>query len=116
MSEQDVHDWIRKQIAAQDVVVFMKGTKKMPQCGFSGQVAQILDFLGVEYKDINVLDDMSVREGVKTFSNWPTIPQVYVKGEFIGGCDIVREMFEAGELTQHFDRYGIAHNKANLTA
>ncbi len=95
MSDNDVHDWINKQIANNDVVLFMKGTKTMPQCGFSMQVAQILNHLGVEYEDINVLEDMGVREGIKTFSNWPTIPQLYVKGEFVGGCDIVREMFQA---------------------
>ena len=100
MSAQDVQDWIGKQIAGNDVVLFMKGTKTMPQCGFSMQVAQILNHLGVEFKDINVLEDMSVRDGIKAYSNWPTIPQLYVKGEFIGGCDIVREMFQAGELQE----------------
>jgi len=94
--QQAVHDWIAKTIAANDVVLFMKGTSRFPQCGFSAQVAQILNHLGVEYKDVNVLEDMSIREGIKTFSNWPTIPQLYVKGEFIGGCDIVREMFQQG--------------------
>ncbi len=116
MSEQEVQDWIRKQIAESDVVVFMKGTKKVPQCGFSGQVAQIMDYLGVDYQDINVLDDMSVRDGIKKFTNWPTIPQVYVKGEFVGGCDIVREMFQAGELSQLLTEKGISHNKTNMTA
>src|SRR4026209_1194056 len=85
MSAQDVQDWIVKQVAGNDVELFMKGTKAMPQCGFSMQVAQILQHLGVDFKDINVLEDMSVREGVKAYSNWPTIPQLYVKGEFIGG-------------------------------
>ena len=94
MSAQDVQDWIGKQVAGNDVVLFMKGTKSMPQCGFSMQVAQILRHLGVDFKDINVLEDMSVREGVKAYSNWPTIPQLYVKSEFVGGCDIVREMFQ----------------------
>ena len=107
MSEQAVHDWIRKQIAANDVVVFMKGTKQMPQCGFSGQVAQILQYLGVDYKDVNVLEDMGIREGIKSYSNWPTIPQLYVKGEFIGGCDIVREMFQSGELKTLLDEKGL---------
>ncbi len=116
MSEQEVHDWIRKQVSSHDIVVFMKGTKQVPQCGFSGQVAQILGYLGVEYHDINVLDDMSVREGIKAFTNWPTIPQLYVKGEFVGGCDIIREMFQAGELAQLLDEKGIAHNSANMTA
>ena len=96
--KNDVQDWIRKEVAGNDVVLFMKGTKSMPQCGFSMQVAQILGHLGVDFKDINVLEDMSVRDGIKAYSNWPTIPQLYVKGEFVGGCDIVREMFQAGEL------------------
>jgi monothiol glutaredoxin len=116
MSEQAVHDWIRKQIAANDVVVFMKGTKKMPQCGFSGQVAQILQYLGVDYKDVNVLEDMSIREGVKSFSQWPTIPQLYVKGEFVGGCDIVREMFQQGELHDLLDEKGVKHTPSTATA
>ncbi len=116
MSEQAVHDWIRKQIAANDVVVFMKGTKAMPQCGFSGQVAQILQYLGVDYKDINVLEDMSIREGIKSFTQWPTIPQLYVKGEFVGGCDIVREMFQQGELHELFADKGIKHTPAQATA
>jgi monothiol glutaredoxin len=116
MSAQDVQDWIGKQIAGNDVVLFMKGTKTMPQCGFSMQVAQILNHLGVDVKDINVLEDMSVREGIKAYSNWPTIPQLYVKGEFIGGCDIVREMFQAGELQELLTSKGIAHNAQTLTA
>jgi monothiol glutaredoxin len=116
MSAQDVQDWIGKQVAGNDVVLFMKGTKSMPQCGFSMQIAQILQHLGVDFKDINVLEDMSVREGVKAYSNWPTIPQLYVKGEFIGGCDIVREMFQAGELQPLLTAKGIAHNKQTLTA
>ena len=109
MSAQDVQDWIGRQIAGNDVVLFMKGTKAMPQCGFSMQVAQILNHLGVPYKDVNVLDDQELREGIKTFTNWPTIPQLYVKGEFIGGCDIVREMFQAGELHALIHDKGIAH-------
>ena len=116
MSAQDVQDWIGKQVAGNDVVLFMKGTKTMPQCGFSMQVAQILNHLGVEFKDINVLEDMSVRDGVKAYSNWPTIPQLYVKGEFIGGCDIVREMFQAGELQQLLNAKGVANNAQTLTA
>jgi len=116
MSEQDVQDWIAKQVANNDVVLFMKGTKQMPQCGFSMQVAQILNHLGVDFKDINVLDDMSVREGVKVFSNWPTVPQLYVKGEFVGGCDIVREMFQAGELQEMLNQKGIANNAQTQTA
>jgi monothiol glutaredoxin len=116
MSEQDVQDWIGKQIAASDVVLFMKGTKDMPQCGFSIQVAQILNHLGVDFKDINVLEDMSVREGVKAYSNWPTVPQLYVKGEFVGGCDIVREMFQAGELQEMLNTKGVANNAQTQTA
>jgi monothiol glutaredoxin len=108
MSEQAVHDWIRKAVASNDVVLFMKGNKSAPQCGFSAQVVQILGHLGVAYKDINVLEDMSIREGIKSFSNWPTIPQLYVKGEFVGGCDIVREMFQAGELQRLFEEKGVA--------
>ncbi len=109
MSEQAVHDWIRKQISSNDVVLFMKGTKNFPQCGFSGQVAQILQYLGVEYQDVNVLEDMGIREGIKSFSEWPTIPQLYVKGEFVGGCDIIREMFQAGELQEMLAEKGIKH-------
>jgi len=116
MSEQDVQDWIGKQIATNDVVLFMKGTKATPQCGFSMQVAQILNHLGLEFEDINVLDDMSVREGIKAFSNWPTVPQLYVKGEFVGGCDIVREMFQAGELQDLLKDKGIANNAETQTA
>lgn len=116
MTDQAVNDWINKQIANNDIVLFMKGTKSMPQCGFSMQVAQILNHLGVDYEDINVLDDMSVREGVKAFSNWPTIPQLYVKGEFVGGCDIVREMFQAGELQDMLKDKGIASNADTQTA
>jgi len=114
--QQDVQDWIRKTVAANDVVLFMKGQKAMPQCGFSAQVAQILGLLGVDYKDVNVLQDMGIREGIKAFSNWPTIPQLYVKGEFIGGCDIVREMSQAGELQQLFEEKGIAYDKSKALA
>jgi len=116
MSEQNINDWIRKTIASNDVVIFMKGKKNLPQCGFSGQMDQIFQHLGVDYTDINVLDDMSVRDGIKAFTNWPTIPQVYVKGEFIGGCDIVREMFQDGELQKLLDAKGIPSSKSTLTA
>jgi monothiol glutaredoxin len=116
MSEQAVHDWIRKQIAANDVVLFMKGTKAMPQCGFSGQLVQILQYLGVDYKDVNVLDDIGIREGVKSFTQWPTIPQLYVKGEFVGGCDIVREMFQQGELQDLLADKGVKHTPTQATA
>ncbi len=116
MNDQEVKTWLGKQIAANDVVLFMKGTKDMPQCGFSMQVTQILNHLGVDFKDINVLDDMSVRDGVKAYSNWPTIPQLYVKGEFVGGCDIVREMFQAGELQELLSTRGVANNAQTLPA
>ncbi|MGB6923740.1 MAG: Grx4 family monothiol glutaredoxin [Methyloceanibacter sp.] len=116
MNDQEIKAWLGQQIAASDVVLFMKGTKDMPQCGFSMQVTQILNHLGVDFKDINVLDDMSVRDGVKVYSNWPTIPQLYVKGEFIGGCDIVREMFQAGELQELLSTKGVANNAQTLPA
>lgn len=116
MSEQETHDWIGKQVANSDIVLFMKGGRQSPQCGFSHQVVQILDYLGVDYTDVNVLDDMSVREGIKSYSNWPTIPQLYVKGEFVGGCDIVREMFQDGELQGLLTQKGITHNQQTMTA
>ena len=116
MNEQEVKDWIGKQVAANDVVLFMKGTKEAPQCGFSMQVAQVLQHLGVDFKDINVLDDLGVRDGIKVYSNWPTIPQLYVKGEFVGGCDIVREMFQAGELQELLTGKGVANNQQTMTA
>ena len=102
-------DRIKKDIAENDIVLYMKGTKQVPQCGFSGVVVQVLERLGVDdFKDINVLADPEIREGIKQFANWPTIPQLYVKGEFIGGCDIVREMAEAGELQQLFQDKKVA--------
>ena len=93
-----INDYIDNEVKSNDVVLFMKGTPQFPMCGFSGQVVQILDHLGVSYKGINVLESDEIRTGIKSYSNWPTIPQLYVKGEFVGGCDIVREMFQAGEL------------------
>ena len=116
MSEQEIKDWIGKQVSGNDVVLFMKGTRQFPQCGFSSQVVQVLDYLDVEYTEVNVLDDMGVREGIKAYSNWPTIPQLYVKGEFVGGCDIIREMFQEGELQQLLDSKGVANNAQTLTA
>jgi monothiol glutaredoxin len=107
--KQKVHDWIAKTIATNDVVLFMKGSKTMPQCGFSAQVTQMLTHLGVPFKDVNVLEDMGIREGIKAYTNWPTIPQLYIKGEFIGGCDIIKEMFQAGELHALIHDKGIAH-------
>ena len=102
-----VRDRIQGEINSNDVVLFMKGTPTFPQCGFSAVVVQVLNHLGLDYKGINVLEDPSVRDGIKDFSNWPTIPQLYVKGEFIGGCDIVKEMFETGELKALLDEKGV---------
>ena len=95
------HERIANEISKQDVVLFMKGTPQAPQCGFSSQVAQLLAYLGVNFHSVNVLEDDDIRNGIKQYSDWPTIPQLYIKGEFIGGCDIVREMFQSGELQQH---------------
>ena len=103
----DVLTWIDNEVKSNDMVLFMKGTPAMPMCGFSGQVVQILDYLGVTYKGIDVLADMNIRQGIKEYSNWPTIPQLFVKGEFVGGCDIVREMFQAGELQDVLAEKGI---------
>jgi monothiol glutaredoxin len=103
----DAHSQIDQTVKGHDIVLFMKGTKQFPQCGFSGQVVQILDYVGADYKDVNVLEDMDIREGVKSYSNWPTIPQLYIKGEFVGGCDIIREMFQAGELQDLMTQNGI---------
>lgn len=103
---------IRETIEKNDVVLFMKGTKMMPQCGFSSRVAGVLNFMGVEYQDVNVLADAEIRQGIKDFSDWPTIPQLYVKGEFVGGCDIVTEMTLSGELDQLFETKGVAFDKA----
>jgi monothiol glutaredoxin len=104
----DAHSRIDTEVKSNDVVLFMKGTPQFPMCGFSSQVVQILDYLGVPYKGVNVLEDESMRQGVKDYSNWPTVPQLYVKGEFVGGCDITREMFQAGELQQLLADKGIA--------
>ena len=107
MSDNPVINSIQSELDANDVVVFMKGTPVFPQCGFSSMVVQVLSHIGVKFKGVDVLADDGVRNGIKEFSNWPTIPQLYVKGEFIGGCDIVREMFEAGELQETFKAKGI---------
>ena len=104
----DINAFIDNEVKSNDIVLFMKGTPDFPQCGFSGQVVQILDYLGVDYKGINVLADADIRQGIKDYSNWPTIPQLYVKGEFVGGCDIVREMFQAGEIQAYLTEKGIA--------
>ena len=95
-----INDFIDNEVKSNDVVLFMKGTPDFPQCGFSGKIVQILDYVGADYKSHNVLADADLRQGIKDYSSWPTIPQLYVKGEFVGGCDIVREMFQAGELQQ----------------
>ena len=102
-----VHDRIKSDITDNDVVLYMKGTPVFPQCGFSAAVVQVLSQVGVKFKGINVLEDPSLREGVKQFSSWPTIPQLYVKGEFVGGCDIVREMYESGELQDALKAKGV---------
>jgi monothiol glutaredoxin len=106
-----IHDRIAEDVAANDVILYMKGTPIFPQCGFSAAVVQILTELGVKFKAVDVLKDPEMRDGIKAFSNWPTIPQLYVKGEFVGGCDIVREMHEAGELKPFFKEKGIALEK-----
>jgi len=105
--ENVIFDHIRKEITDNDVVLYMKGTPAFPQCGFSAAVVQILSILGVAFKGVNILEDGTIRQGIKDFSNWPTIPQLYVKGEFIGGCDIVREMYETGELQDLFNQNNV---------
>lgn len=102
-----INDFIDNEVKNNDIVLFMKGTPDFPQCGFSGQVVQILNYLGVDYKGINILDSDEMRQGIKDYSNWPTIPQLYVKGQFVGGCDIVREMFQAKELQGLLNENGI---------
>jgi monothiol glutaredoxin len=104
----NVSERIGEIIAKHDVVLFMKGVPAAPQCGFSGSVVQILNRIGVNYDSVNVLEDGSIREGIKAFSNWPTIPQIFIKGEFVGGCDILREMFQSGELKSLLVAKGIA--------
>ena len=103
----DAKAQIQETIDKNDVVLFMKGTKMAPQCGFSSRVAGVLNFMGVDFADVNVLADADIRQGIKDFANWPTIPQLYIKGEFIGGCDIVREMYESGELKTLLNDKGI---------
>ena len=102
---------ITSTVKGNDVVLFMKGTKDMPQCGFSSRVAGVLNYMGVEFSDVNVLADEGIRQGIKEFSDWPTIPQLYVKGEFVGGCDIITEMTLSGELDTLFEDKGIGFNK-----
>jgi monothiol glutaredoxin len=103
-----IEQFIDNEVKGNEVVLFMKGTPQFPMCGFSAQVVQILDHLGVSYKGLNVLESDDLRNGIKSYSNWPTIPQLYVKGEFVGGCDIVREMFQAEELQQLLKEKGVA--------
>jgi len=105
--ENVIFDQIKKDIAANDVVLYMKGTAVFPQCGFSAAVVQILTQLGLTFKDVNVLEDSTIRQGIKDFASWPTIPQLYVKGEFVGGCDIIREMYETGELQDLLKEKGV---------
>ena len=104
-----IDQFIDNEVKGNDVVLFMKGTPQFPMCGFSGQVVQILDYLGVPYKGLNVLENDELRQGIKDFSQWPTIPQLYVKGEFVGGCDIITEMFQSGELETLLAGKGIEH-------
>ena len=113
MSEHPVFDRIKQEVAETPVVLFMKGTPMQPMCGFSAKVVQVLNYMGVPFRGVNVLADAGVRQGIKDFSNWPTIPQLYVKGEFIGGCDIIREMYETGELSEYFNTNGIEVQLAN---
>ena len=108
MSEPQVFDRIRDEIAKNDVLLFMKGTPVFPQCGFSAAVVDVLSQLGVKFGSVNILTDAELRQGIKEFSQWPTIPQLYVKGEFVGGCDIIREMAETGELEQLFKEKGVS--------
>jgi monothiol glutaredoxin len=112
ITEATAHEAIKAEIEANDVVLFMKGTAEMPQCGFSSRVAGVLNYMGVAWKAVNVLADEAIRNGIKSFSDWPTIPQLYVKGEFVGGCDIVTEMTLSGELDELFTAKGVAFDKA----
>ncbi|WP_375256924.1 Grx4 family monothiol glutaredoxin [Citreimonas sp.] len=107
----DARNRIDETVKSNPVVLFMKGTKTMPQCGFSSRVAGVLNYMGVDYADVNVLSDDAIRQGIKDYSDWPTIPQLYVKGEFVGGCDIITEMTLSGELDQLFEQNGVAYDK-----
>jgi len=109
----DINAFIEDNVKKNDVFLFMKGSPDFPQCGFSGQVVQILNYLGVEYASANVLESDELRDGIKAYTNWPTIPQLYVKGEFVGGCDIIREMFQEGELQSHMTANGISVKEAS---
>jgi len=105
------HDTIKSTVTDNDVVLFMKGTSSMPQCGFSSRIAGVLNYMGVEFKDVNVLADEDIRQGIKEYSDWPTIPQLYVKGEFVGGCDIITEMTLSGEFDELLSKEGVTFNK-----
>ena len=107
----DAASRITETIQSNDVVLYMKGTKSMPQCGFSSRVAGVLNYMGVDFADVNVLSDEDIRQGIKDFSDWPTIPQLYVKGEFVGGCDIITEMTLSGELDTLFEENGVTYDK-----
>ncbi|MBM3486141.1 MAG: Grx4 family monothiol glutaredoxin [Alphaproteobacteria bacterium] len=113
MSEKPVFERIRRDVADNEVFLYMKGTPVFPQCGFSAAVVQVLSNLGVRFSSANVLEDPELRDGIKHFSNWPTIPQLYVKGEFVGGCDIIREMYETGELAEFLNSRGVNVQLAN---
>lgn len=107
----DAKTRIEETVKSNDVVLYMKGTSQMPQCGFSSRVAGVLNYMGVQYADVNVLADDEIRQGIKDYSDWPTIPQLYVKGEFVGGCDIITEMTLSGELDTLFEENGVAYDK-----
>ena len=111
MSDNPVHQRIASDVAENDVLLYMKGTPVFPQCGFSALVVQVLSNVGVKFKAIDVLQDADIRQGIKEYSDWPTIPQLYVKGEFVGGCDIIKEMYEGGELVPYLEAKGIALEK-----
>lgn len=114
MTENPAFARIESDITRHDIVLYMKGSKKLPQCGFSATVAAVMERLGIsDYQDVNVLADQEIREGVKAYAQWPTIPQLYVKGEFVGGCDIVRDMYETGELQALLKEKGIAFKEEN---
>ena len=112
MSETTVNARIQDEVNKQDVILFMKGSPVFPQCGFSAAVVQILNAMGVKFGSVDVLMDPEIRDGIKRFTNWPTIPQLYVKSEFVGGCDIIREMYESGELSDFFSTKGITTRAA----
>ena len=107
MIDENTRERIQTEVESNDVLLFMKGTPVFPQCGFSAAVVQVLSQLQVKFNSVNVLEDMDIREGIKHYSDWPTIPQLYVKGEFVGGCDIIREMFETGELSSFLEEKGV---------